>query len=198
MSGKSALAKMLAANYRKQGFNVLVLDPLAAPDWQGTVTADPDAFMYYAKRVANLRLFVDEGAQSLGRDVDYNWLATQARHWGHRTHFISQRPQDFTPHIRGNCHTLWLFAIDGGASDILAREFNKSLLKDAPALPQLQFKWCQRFADVRSGKIEFAKRSIVWLPANVGAGVGSPSDSTTPAPAQASSTASKRSRKKCA
>jgi hypothetical protein len=195
--GKSALAKMLARRYVRNRFTVLVLDPLQAPDWPGTVTADPSAFMYYAKRVPNLRLFVDEGAASLGRDVDFNWLATQARHWGHRSHFLSQRPQDFTPQIRGNCHHLWLFGLDGKACELLAREWNKPELAACADLPRLQFKYAVRFAEVRGGRVDFQTDSIVWdsAPAAPAAAGGSLRDSTPAAAVRPSSRHTRRKRK---
>lgn len=159
---------MLCAYWRRSGYRTAVLDPLRAPDWPAYyMTADPEAFMFYVKTQTNLRIFVDEGAESLARAVDFNWLAAQSRQWGHRCHFLSQRPQDFTPAIRGNCHHLWLFGIDGSAADLLAREFNAPLLKDASKNPCLSFHYAQRFADVRRGKIDFQKRSIIWTPDNV-------------------------------
>ena len=187
-SGKSSLAKMICRRQRAAGHFTVVLDPLgiAYPDWPAhVVTGNPDAFMWFAKQWNPaehggqcLRLFVDEGAESMARGLDYNWLATQSRHWGTVTHFISQSPQDFQPAIRRNCHHLWLFRVDGSAVEPLAREWALPALRDATALPQLHFKYARRFSDLQTGKVDFAKQSIVWLPAASVAPAGSLSDST--------------------
>lgn len=169
-SGKSALAHLLAARWKAAGVRPVALDPSISRDWPADtlVFTDPEQFIRFAKANANLALFVDEGAAALERAADYNWLTTRARHWGHESHIISQRPQDITPAIRGNCETLWLFHIDIGAAELLAREWNESRLREAAKNPRLSFHLARRLSDdgCQTGRIDFARRGIVFLRSN--------------------------------
>lgn len=165
-SGKSAIAKLLADRWRKAGMTIAVLDPMRSPDWRADfLTPDPERFLLYAKSRTNCALFVDEGAAVLERAADYNWLTTRARHWGHEAHIISQRPQDLTPQIRGNCESLWLFRIDPSACKLLAAEWGEPDLIQAAKNPRLQFHFTRRLSDegVRVGRIDFARRGIRFL-----------------------------------
>lgn len=164
-SGKSALAKLLAGRWRHvPGYRVAVLDPQRAPDWPADyVFSDPAGFLQFAKANTNLALFVDEGAAALERAADYNWLTSRARHWGHESHIISQRPQDITPAIRGNCETIWLFNIDPTACELLAREWNENRLREASKNPRLVFHLARRLSDegCQQGKLDFARSGVV-------------------------------------
>jgi len=187
-SGKSALGKMLAPRWRARGYGIAVLDPMKAPEWRADfISTDPDAFLLYCKSHTGLAIFVDEGAAALSKAADYNWLTSRARHWGHETTIISQRPQDITTTVRGNCESLFLFNIDPRATELLAYEWNVPDLKNASTYPRLQFHFARRLADEgsRIGRLDFSKRSIVWLGATCNP--SSPSSSLMPEPSRPSS-----------
>ena len=164
-TGKSALGKLLVPRWRRRGYSIAVLDPMKSPEWKADfISTDPDAFLVYCKSHTGLAIFVDEGAAALGKAADYNWLTSRARHWGHETHIISQRPQDINTAVRGNCESLFVFNIDPRATELLASDWNEPTLRDASRNPRLQFHFARRLADegVRIGRVDFGKRSIVW------------------------------------
>lgn len=175
-TGKSSVAKLLVPRWRKRTwggrpYRIAVLDPVSPRGlgW-GLVDgdchfADPDQFILFCKSsIANpLAIFVDEGAQSLSRGVDYNWLTTQARHWGHESHIISQRATDLHPAIRGNCEWLYLFQTDPNTAKLLALEWNQPTLLQAVQNPRLHLHLARRLADVHRARVDFTARTLVFL-----------------------------------
>ena len=108
-SGKTTLAKRLAAEYKKSGVGVIILDPLHDPGWQCDFqTDDPDEFLSVCKKSERCALFIDEGSQSVGQyDTQMHWLATMARHHGHNSHFISQRGRSEERRVGKECRSRW-------------------------------------------------------------------------------------------
>ena len=90
-SGKTTLARELVAHYRRAEIASLVLDPLGDPRWNAEYqTTDEAAFLVTAKNSWQCALFIDESGEMVGRYKDSMfWLATQARHRAHRSHFIT-------------------------------------------------------------------------------------------------------------
>lgn len=154
-SGKTTLAKKLAAEYKARGIQVIVLDPLHDPGWPSDFrTADKNEFMTVVKASRQCAVFIDESGKFVGRyETEMEWLGTMARHWGHNSHFISQRAQMVNPTVRGQCGFLALFNVSKTDAKILADEWNRDDLQKANSLQQGEYFWCPRFG-------ELEKRSV--------------------------------------
>jgi len=136
LSGKTNLAKRLASEYKRQGVPVVVLDPLNDPEWAcDFLTRDADQFMNVARGSRQCALFIDETGDALGKfDTSRDWLATRARHYGHKSHFITQRPAQMSRTVWTQCTELFLFNISEYDAKLLANEFNQPDLKRADSL----------------------------------------------------------------
>ncbi len=148
MSGKSTLAKQLAESYNAQGIGVMVLDPIGAQDWpadyQTTVGTD---FLHAAKQSWQCALFIDEAGAAVGRfNEPMQWCATQARHYAHRSHFITQRPAQLAVTVRDQCSRLLLFAVSARDAKNLYEEWGHDEILSAPELPPGQFLDIGRFS----------------------------------------------------
>ena len=154
-SGKSTLARQLAAIYSQQDIGVIVIDPINDPRWGADFqTTDQAAFLQTAKNSWHCALFVDEGGEVIGRYNDSMfWCATQARHRRHRSHFIVQRPALISPTVRTQCTRLVLFASARSDAKILAEEWNCDELLDAPNLQRGEFFDVSRFGKVERGRV---------------------------------------------
>lgn len=146
-SGKSTLARALAEQYAAADIGVIVLDPIADPRWVAQYRTDDNAaFLTSAKNSWQCALFIDEAGAAIGRYNDEMfWCATQARHMAHRSHFITQRPAQLAKTVRDQCTRLCLFAVSMSDAKILADEWNKPEIKNAPELSPGQFYDVPRF-----------------------------------------------------
>jgi len=153
MSGKSTLAKKLVAKYRSRGIATGVLDPLGYDDWNADFQTDnAEKFMEIAKRSQRCALFLDESGDTVGRYNDQMfWLATRARHNGHKSHFITQRGAQLNKTVRDQCTDLFTFLVSADDAKILANEFVKPELREANALPRFHYMYCGRFDPVTRG-----------------------------------------------
>ncbi|HHJ14268.1 MAG TPA: AAA family ATPase [Gammaproteobacteria bacterium] len=154
-SGKSTLARELAAEYRRADIGVLVLDPLADPRWEADYqTTDPDAFLQTAKQSWECALFLDESGETVGRyKEEMFWCATQARHRAHRSHFITQRPVQLAKTVRDQCTRLFLFAVSTSDAKVLADEWAKPALLEAATLGPGEFFDVRRFGEPRRRRV---------------------------------------------
>lgn len=150
-SGKTTLGKTLAKAYRERGVPVMVLDPMNDPGWpEGSIIRDREMFLQRAKLVQQHAIFIDESGQEIGRYArEMQWLATQARHWGHKSHFICQRIQQLDTTIRGQCSSLYLFTVSRKDADLLAEEWAKEELRGAHTLDQGEFFFTTRYGEIR-------------------------------------------------
>lgn len=149
--GKSALAKEKARAGLAAGFRVLVCDPLN-DEWPCTwQTTSLEEFVAVAKQSRRCLLFVDEAGQSINRDKGAEWLFATARHWGHKTHVLSQGGTQMTPLMRGQISTLCLFGCTPGVAGLWAEEFNEPRLLAAAdqTFPRFQFLFKRRFEPLR-------------------------------------------------
>jgi hypothetical protein len=154
-SGKSTLAKKLAAHYRANGVKVGVLDPLCDPSWNADFQTNKVAdFLDVFWQSEKCAFFVDEAAESVGRydDVMIS-TATRGRHWGHRVHYISQRGALLNRTVRDQCPHLFLFTTALSDCKILAAEYNKPGLLGACDLPKGNYFHCGRFTPLARGKL---------------------------------------------
>lgn len=147
-SGKTTLAKRLAAEYKRAGVGVIVLDPLHDPGWQADFqTDDPGEFLEVCRTSQRCALFIDEGGENAGQfDKPMHWLATRARHYGHNSHFISQRGAQLAKTIRDQCGRIFLFCSSVDDCKIHSREWNKPELLTANALDVGEYFAAGRFS----------------------------------------------------
>ncbi len=133
---------------------MLVLDPLIDARWhQGAefVTSDAQAFSEHAMVKRRCALFIDESSENIGRyREEMFWLATRARHYGHASHFICQRPQQLNVTVRNQCEILAAFALHGNDAKMLAYEWNNAEIESAiPSLGRGEFVWIDRFHNIQ-------------------------------------------------
>ncbi|MGH8019902.1 MAG: hypothetical protein ACREIA_16810 [Opitutaceae bacterium] len=149
-SGKSTLERARAAEFKRRGFGVLVLDPWTSPDWSCDFISDElDAFLRVVKRSRRCALFVEE-AGDFGRDPRFAWLFTQARHWGHITHYVSQYHAQVPPIVRTNCERLHLFRVAQRSADVWADDFAQADIADlAGRLDRYQYVSAGRYGAPR-------------------------------------------------
>lgn len=140
-SGKTSLAKKLAQQYKANGINILVLDPMGDPEWNADYqTSNPDEFLSVLWNSRSCAAFVDEAGESAGRyDKAMERSATKGRHWGHKMHYISQRGALISPNIRGNCSNLFLFLSGKNDGKVHAEEWAKEELKNCVNLKVGEF-----------------------------------------------------------
>lgn len=154
-SGKTSLAKRIAADLHAKGEPVIVLDPLNDPEWKcGFRSSDSDEFLrvFWASR--QCFAFIDEGADVVGRyDDAMRQTATRGRHWGHSCFYISQRGASINTTVRAQCRRLFLFCSASEDCKILAREFNRPELLEATNFPQGHYFYVQRFGPCVRGKL---------------------------------------------
>lgn len=155
-SGKTTLAKKLAARYRAQGQTVLVLDPLRDPSWPcDFITSDQDHFLEVFWANKSCMAFLDEGGESVGRyDRAMQKTATRGRHPGHSCHYIAQEATQLAPIVRGQCRHLFLFCSPVDSGKVLAREFNRPELLECSTLLVGEY-----IHAVKMGSISFNRRS---------------------------------------
>lgn len=158
-SGKTSLAKQLAAQYKAQGIGVIVLDPLHDPGWNADIqTGNSDAFLDAVKKSRSCAVFIDESGEMIGQyNKEMQWLATRARHYGHNSHFIAQRGAQLSPNIRDMCGHLFVFNISRVDSELIAREWNRDELLEANKLKKLEYFHCSRFGDLTRSTVDFSK-----------------------------------------
>lgn len=147
MSGKTTLAKKIAANFKANNIACFVLDPLLDPSWGADfITDNPDYFMKIVGESRECALFIDESGESIGRNGgEMNKLATRYRHFGHRAHFIAQRAQQLDKIVRDNCETVYLFRSSKGDCKLLAEEYGHEELETGYALEKGEFFMAARF-----------------------------------------------------
>lgn len=149
-SGKTTLAKKLAAKYKAAGINVLVLDPLADPTWGADFqTTDPDFFLQTFWNSRRCAVFIDEAGESAGRyDKAMIKTATKGRHWGHNVHYLTQRGALLSTTIRGQCSQLFLFLSGRNDGKLHSEEWAQDELKNCNTLKRGEFYHCMRGGNV--------------------------------------------------
>jgi hypothetical protein len=154
-SGKTTLARNLAARYKRAGLGVLVLDPLSDPRWQcDFITADQEEFLQVFWSSRSCVAFLDEGGESVGRyDLAMQKTATRGRHWGHSCHYIAQRATQLAPIVRDMCTHLFLFCSSAKDGKLLAEEFNKPELELCNTYAQGQYVHAVKFGKTTASNV---------------------------------------------
>lgn len=153
LSGKTSLAKKIAAGFRRNGVGVIALtlpgDVWAEADWQ---TTDPDRFdtmFWRCRRVAAFVEFADGGVDKFDpRFLKHN---TQGRHLGNRVFSIAQRHTQIPPGIRDQWAAFWLFSCGIKTARTLADEFGDEDIMEAATYPRYRYLFKQRCLPIRRG-----------------------------------------------
>lgn len=153
-SGKTTLARSLAAEYRAQGRAVLVCDPLGiawpAATWQ---TTSPSALMAKAQASRNCCLFIEEASLSIARDRSLSWFFVAAGNpaaGGHVTHIIGQDGASLLPAMRQQLATVYLFRCHPDFAGTWARQFAQPEVESlAPTLEKFEFLQVRAFESAR-------------------------------------------------
>lgn len=150
-SGKTTKARQLAANYRRQGIGVIVLDPLRDPAWQADfITDDQEEFLDVFWRSRSCAAFLDEGGESVGRyDLAMQKTATRGRHCGHSCHYIAQKATQLAPIVRDQCSYLYLYTSGLTSCKMLAEEFNKPEILNGTQLQRFSYFFVSRFGQCK-------------------------------------------------
>ena len=122
-SGKTTLCIKLSQIYALKGIESIILDPFKNPDFEGDIYNDKAEFLEAVFTSASKSIFVDEGGQTIGRDMDMIRIATQGRHYGHTCNFICHRYSDVSKTLRAMCSNLFIFCGGRGDVKILKDEF---------------------------------------------------------------------------
>ena len=154
-SGKTTLAKSLAKHYKANGVGVLVLDPMADPDWECDFkTADADEFLDTFWNSRSCAVFIDEAGDAVGRfDTVMQRTATKGRHWGHNCHYITQRGAQLATTVRDQCSHLFLFTSSLNDSKIHSNEWNQPEILEARNLAKGNYFHATRFGQLERGAL---------------------------------------------
>ena len=155
-SGKTTLAKRMAAEYKARGIGVIVLDPLKDPGWNADhITANGEEFLDVFWNSRSCAVFIDESGDAVGKyDLAMQRTATRGRHWGHSVHYLTQRGSMISRTVRDQCGKLFLFNNALEDCKIHAREWNKPGLLEASAFPPGHYFYTGRFSDLKRCKLE--------------------------------------------
>lgn len=119
-------------------------------------TTDGAAFLATLRQSRRCMVFVDESGSAIGRFNDEMfWLGTQARHWGHSCHFLTQRAQMLSPTVRTQVQRLFLFNCSAVDAKLLADEWNRPELREAHQLGRGEYYDVPRFGPARRGRLTF-------------------------------------------
>jgi DNA helicase HerA-like ATPase len=154
-SGKSSLAKELCSELRIAGHEVLAFNPLAERGWTrrdeygraGAEWESDDALEFLVEVQVRILekpkvrfLAIDEGHELFTRgDCDAKWLATKGRHYGLNLIIVTQRGADMNVTARAQCLPVYVFQCSLTDAALLADEFGKPELKEAPTLRKGEF-----------------------------------------------------------
>lgn len=110
------------------------------------VTSNPHKFLITAQKSRSCMLYLDESGETVGRYNDEMlWLATRARHYGHISHFITQRVVLLNRTVRDQCSKLFVFRVSANDAKALADDWANPHLYNAANLDKYQFIYCNRF-----------------------------------------------------
>jgi hypothetical protein len=146
-SGKTTLAKQLAAKYKASGIKVIVYDPMFDPNWPSDFrTADINEFNIVWRKSRSCAIFMDESRKEIGENDNTIEPSAIGRHWGHNFYFISQRFNGISPLTRTNCSKLYLFSCSQKDAKIYYDDWGKEEILQAPNLKQFEFLEITRFS----------------------------------------------------
>lgn len=146
-SGKSNLAKRLAANMVAKGEQVIIYDPVKTINWPDSAIkfSDPETFLKQIDFYQNAHVFLDEAKTLFDYDMEKATnLLSQKRHNGMLMYVIAQRANMIPPNARNMCVHVYSFKQNGTNCKILAEEYNESFL-EVRTLPENVFIYSNGF-----------------------------------------------------
>ena len=154
-TGKTTLACRLVAEYARRGIHSVVLDPILDGRWPTRwLTADPEEFTSWAATSRSCALWIDESGETIGQyHRELFWAATRARHLGHLSHFLTQRPAQLSPTVRNQCSRLYCFGLQSlndcksVAQDWGRTPESQAAIFQLAAYPAGRFLYITRFSD---------------------------------------------------
>lgn len=152
-SGKTTLAKGIAAGARRGGAGVLALtlpfDTWPQASWQ---TSDPERFVAMFNRAERCLCFVEFSDASVNKfSVPFAEMFTKGRHRGHRVFAIAQRHTQIAPIIRDQWDAFWLFSCGRKTAEVLAEEFGDDDLLEAATYPRYRYLFKRRCLPIQRG-----------------------------------------------
>lgn len=155
LSGKTTLAKALCASYyADHKLRSIVLDP-NLENWGPGADVHDDANEFWAAVWAarNCMIFVDEAAETIGRNKALTPLFTRIRHRGHKMHVMGHSGTDLLPVMRRQLSTLFLFRQSPKAAEIWTEEYCDERLMQCAKLRQYEFLHAVLWGDVKIQKL---------------------------------------------
>jgi hypothetical protein len=150
-SGKTTLAKQLAAGFRQGGVGVLALtlphDTWEPASWQ---TSDPERFVAMFNRAERCACFMEFSDAGVGKFAKpFEDMFTKGRHRGHRMFAIAQRHTQISPLIRDQWDAFWLFSCGKKTAETLAEEFGDDAILEAVTYPRYQYLFKRRVIPIQ-------------------------------------------------
>lgn len=168
-AGKTCWAKLFARTWLLRGGRVLLLQDNDIPDNDFPCSVrfyNPASFYSHSLQDKNrgALLIVEEAGATMGRDNgDMLKTATQARHRGQSSLFLTQFPVQVLPGLRKQCEFLVCFGIDQATCKNLSIEFMLPAMGGAHLLKRYEYLQGARFGSVKKGNIsEDMKRAGLW------------------------------------
>lgn len=153
-TGKTTLVNAYCNQYKRNGINVVVLDPNFDINPYDFRTDKFDDFINVVKNSQQCLIVVDESGDNLRWGDDrVSWLGKKSRHWGHRLLLSSQRPVDITTQVRsqlGVIHAFYLLEKDAKA----VNEVSSIPWRNIVALSRYEFYTYRRFKKLKKQKLK--------------------------------------------
>lgn len=163
MSGKTALAKYLAAQlWKKSRRLAVVLDP-NKENWgsHAFVTDDMERFARIVWRSQGLTVIMDEGTETINRDRELTRYFTRIRHQQHHFFVIGHDGTTLLPIMRAQLTECYLFRQNPAAAQLWANQFCAPEMLDAPTLAQFEFFHARSFQPTTRNKLTAAQAASV-------------------------------------
>lgn len=160
-SGKTLLAKEIAARWIAEGLDVLVLDPKMQV-WPGAafITDDPEMYLDEVAHWEGCLLVVDESGTAIGHYGGVmRTLGTDARHESHSSVFVAQRATQLDPIIRDQCRYCAVFLSSAKAAVLMDDEFPRAGFRRASELDFFEYLWASR----HGGEAVLRRVHTPWL-----------------------------------
>lgn len=145
LTGKTTIARKIAAQYEERGIVSTVYDPLSH-DWPegAIITTTPEDFfaVIHARNADGQRqLCITDEADTVfsQSDRDRFWIAVRGRHYGIENIFCTQRPTMIAPTVRTQCAELFCFRVSASDAAMLSQDFADERLREAVNLDQGEF-----------------------------------------------------------
>lgn len=144
LSGKSTLARKIAAEYaKKKHLQILVYDPTDSDEWPESswvLTNEHDYLHALAELIKDkhkIVTFHDEADTLFSQSQKENfWIYSRGRHFGLKCFLITQRPYMVSPTVRSMCSDAYIFRLSESDAKTVAGDHALAEIQEAVSLPQ--------------------------------------------------------------